>query len=385
MKILALEPYFGGSHRAFLDGWSSRSRHDWTILTLPAYRWKWRMRHAGWTFAEQVRSRLERGDSWDLLFCSDMLNLPEFLGLVPPAIRDLPSLAYFHENQLTYPDPYGTIRDWHYRLANLITALAATSVWFNSQYHLDVFLKAITDFAKRMPDSPPDRPVEQIRPKSAVYPQGIEPFPSRGPRPEGPLRILWAARWEHDKGPETFFEALEYLKNRGIDFRLVVLGQVFKRAPVAFEHAQGAFHKHIEQWGFLESPGAYRETLMRCDVFVSTALHEFFGISAAEAIAAGNYPLLPRRLAYPELLTPAPDTPPPDEFFYEGSARSLADALAHLAARMESTGDLWRGDPTRAQRLVDRFRWDDLAPRLDEAVGTILAQGGVGSSEFLPN
>ncbi|MCK4372451.1 MAG: DUF3524 domain-containing protein, partial [candidate division Zixibacteria bacterium] len=36
MKILALEPYYGGSHKAFLDGWSSRSRHEWTILKLPA-------------------------------------------------------------------------------------------------------------------------------------------------------------------------------------------------------------------------------------------------------------------------------------------------------------------------------------------------------------
>jgi hypothetical protein len=35
IRVLALEPYYRGSHRAFLDGWVERSRHEWTLLTLP--------------------------------------------------------------------------------------------------------------------------------------------------------------------------------------------------------------------------------------------------------------------------------------------------------------------------------------------------------------
>ena len=56
MQVLALEPYHGGSHEAFLDGWSSRSRHEWTVLGLEAYKWKWRMRHAAITLADDVRT-----------------------------------------------------------------------------------------------------------------------------------------------------------------------------------------------------------------------------------------------------------------------------------------------------------------------------------------
>ena len=52
MRVLALNPYHGGSHRAFLDGWMANSRHRFTLLTLPAHHWKWRMRHAAVTFAE---------------------------------------------------------------------------------------------------------------------------------------------------------------------------------------------------------------------------------------------------------------------------------------------------------------------------------------------
>ncbi|UCE50536.1 MAG: DUF3524 domain-containing protein [Phycisphaerales bacterium] len=35
MNIPALEPYYGGSHKAFIDGLSGASEHDWTVLALP--------------------------------------------------------------------------------------------------------------------------------------------------------------------------------------------------------------------------------------------------------------------------------------------------------------------------------------------------------------
>ena len=54
MRVLAIEPFYGGSHKAFLDGWIERSRHDWTVLGLPPCKWKWRMRHAPITFADDV-------------------------------------------------------------------------------------------------------------------------------------------------------------------------------------------------------------------------------------------------------------------------------------------------------------------------------------------
>ena len=54
LSILGLEPYYGGSHRAFLDALVRHSRHDFTLMTLPARKWKWRMRGAAIWFAREL-------------------------------------------------------------------------------------------------------------------------------------------------------------------------------------------------------------------------------------------------------------------------------------------------------------------------------------------
>ena len=370
MRILALEPYFGGSHQAFLDGWSAHSRHEWTVLGLRPSKWKWRMRHAALTFADQLRAPVAGGEHWDLIFCSDMLNLAEFIGLAPRPLRDLPTLAYFHENQLTYPVQHESERDLHFGFTNMTTALTATGVWFNSAFNRDSFLEALPVFLKRMPDYQPVDAAERIRAKSAIQPQGIEEFPPRGPRRSGPLHILWAARWEHDKDPETFFAALRRLKSAGTPFRLSVIGQQFARTPPIFAEARREFQAETVRWGYQPTHAAYQAALSEADVFVSTARHEFFGISAVEAIAAGLYPLLPRRLAYPEILTPQviADT---DRFFYQGESAQLTERLATLAGRV-THGDLWQGDSQCCIRAVERFFWKHLVPRLDNALELFL-------------
>ena len=300
MNILALSPYHGGSHKAFLDGWIARSRHGWTVLDLPPRKWKWRMRHAAVTLAEQVRAA--SGQQWDAIFCTDMLNLAEFVGLAPPAVQRLPSIAYFHENQLTYPFRFFGERDFHFGFTNMTTALAATQVWFNSAFHRDDFLGALHAALKRMPDHRPLDAVQQIRGKSAIHPPGVDEFPARTARSPGPLRILWAARWEYDKNPDAFFAALGLLKERGVPFRLSVVGEQFEDTPPVFATARDTFRAEVDHWGYQPTRDDYIAVLQSADVIVSTADHEFFGISVVEAMAAGCYPLLPNRLAYPEVV-----------------------------------------------------------------------------------
>ena len=368
MRILALEPYYGGSHRAFLDGWTAHSRHRWTVLGLPACQWKWRMQHAPITFADEVAGRADAGESWDTVFCSDMLNLPEFLGLAPRPVRSLPAVAYFHENQLTYPIRPGGRRDRGTCMSNISTALAADQAWFNSAFHRDEFLAAIPQFLDRMPDrnATAEAAVERIREHTAVHPPGIEPIAARERERvgrDGPLRILWAARWEFDKAPAVFFEAMRLLRDRGIAFRLLVIGEEFDSRAGIFDQAEREFAGQIDRWGRQESRAEYERALVEADVIVSTARHEFFGISVVEAAAAGCYPVVPRRLAYPEVLGEL-DAPGLGPHFYEGGAAGLAGLLAEIAGR----DDLWQGGAGRGARAVSRYLWPTLAPALDDAL-----------------
>ncbi len=370
MRVLALEPYYGGSHRAFLEGWSEQSCHEWTTLTLPPNKWKWRMRHAAITFAEEAAGKIKDGAEWDVLFCSDMLNLAEFLGLAPARMRELPAVVYFHENQLTYPVQIERERDYHFVFTNITTALAATRVWFNSAFHRDEFLHAMPAFLKRMPDHVPLSAVDRIRQKSEVRSPGIGDFQRRSVRPPGPIRILWAARWEHDKNPDDFFAALKILVNRGVDFRVSVIGEQFREYPAVFDSAREEFRGCIDRWGYQESRGQYVAALTEADVFVSTANHEFFGISAVEAIAAGAYPILPERLSYPEILQGVESA---EAFFYDGSPRRLAAKLSGLADCV-ADGDLWRGTGNEPASVVERFQWARVAPDLDQALSDALAE-----------
>ena len=103
------------------------------------------------------------------------------------------------------------------------------------------------------------------------------------------------------------------------------------------------------------------------DCIVSTAHHEFFGLAVVEAAAAGCLPLLPPRLAYPELFPPDQGHAPS---FYDGTPAGLAEGLAAAAARL-ARDDLWQGDPDCARQAVERFTWPMLAPQLDDALAVV--------------
>ena len=60
----------------------------------------------------------------------------------------------------------------------------------------------------------------------------------------------------------------------------------------------------LVHFGFAESEAAYARLLWDADVVLSTAVHEFFGVSVVEAVYCGAAPVLPNRLSYPELIPP---------------------------------------------------------------------------------
>lgn len=385
LRVLALEPFFGGSHQQFLELWQQHSQHHWTLLTLPDVKWKWRMRHSAITFAKRLALRLDAGDRWDILFATDMLGLAEFIGLAPRCVASWPRVVYFHENQLTYPTRAESERDHHFGYTNLTTALAADEVWFNSRFHQDDFLRALQRFLQRMPDHRELDTVERIRRKSRVQSPGVDRVAvelhggalpatkehdakSARAQRQTPLRIVWNARWEHDKNPELFFEALYHLAHAQVDYRVDVLGQSFDEVPAVFAKARKRLDRYIDRWGFLKSPSEYYAVLQQADVYVSTADHEFFGIGAVEAMSAGARPLLPPKLSYPELLETLQDRA--TQYFYDNTLDSLTQNLMKLASS-KGRGSVWDGPPDEVREAMTRYSAERRAREMDAALFTV--------------
>jgi len=366
LKVLALEPWHGGSHRDFLEGLVNHSRHEVIPFTLPGRFWKWRQTGSGLVLAERV---LAAQPDFDLIFASDFLHLPDFLGMIRHRWPRVPAILYFHENQLTYPVQAVHRLDRAYPLANISGAAVADRVLFNSPYHQRQFLSALGEFVEASPDHPPREVAHLIQKKSSVAPLGVDlsflaPAAAR-PR-TGPLTILWNHRWEHDKNPDEVFAVLIDLARAGHRFKLVVCGQQFRTHPRIFERLKERLDDRILHWGFEPDRRRYRELLSRADVVVSLAHHDFFGVSVVEAMAAGCLPILADRLNYPELVPTA------------AHDRCLVAGGPELAARLTYLSH--NPDAARGQNVRDwvmRFDWPNAVDAFDAAFVEVARGHGV--------
>ncbi|NQZ56622.1 MAG: DUF3524 domain-containing protein [Lentisphaeraceae bacterium] len=356
MRILALNPFHGGSHQAFLDGWIKRSRHDWTVLTLPDEFWRWRMFCSAAHFAEMLKSM---DGEWDAVFCTSMMNLAEFKGLVSPTIAALPSIVYFHENQLTYPEGTHYKKDNRLMMINFHTLQAADKAWFNSAFHRDEFLDSLKKWLRNIPG----KPFENTKFSSTeIHYPGINVLGFEKKKFSEPLRICWTARWEEDKNPQLFFDTLYALKEMNVDFKVSVFGESLNLIPQCFQDAKVRLQDEIEHWGFVEDYQEYLSALRSCHVVFSSADHEFFGIGVLEALGAGCLPVVPNRLAYPEVLRGF------EEFFY---TRKFAAAIAqHIVEISEKMKDVCWYEATQQRCLQQAYKYcrDAVSVNMDDAI-----------------
>lgn len=357
LTVWLLNPYAAGSHRAWAEGYAASSGHRVRILSMAGYFWKWRMHGGAMELAEQARVRLAEGERPDALLATSMTNLPAFLALLRRELGDIPALYYMHENQLTYPVPPGSKRDLTYGMMQHLSTLTADRVRFNSAYHMASWFDELPRLLKHFPDYTHLETVAAAKGKSAVLPVGcdlrrLDEYRDRARREQPPL-IVWNQRWEYDKDPETMLRALYSLADEGIPFRVALAGESFRMQPVEFEQARARLGARLVHYGYAESEADYARLLWSADVVLSTAIHEFFGVSIVEAIYCGARPVLPHRLSYPELLPPRWH----DACLYRDFEGLLSRLRSALRAGREGTGEL-------SDHLA-QYDWARLAPVYD--------------------
>ena len=359
MKILYVEPYYAGSHRQWIDSYKDYSKHEIDILSLPGKKWKWRMHGGAITLANKF---LESNKKYDLILVSDFLNLPIFKSMCCEKINNTPIAVYFHENQITYPwspkdSDVQLNRDLHYAYINYTTSLISDYNFFNSHYHFNSYIIGLKKYLKKMPDFNNSQTIDVIKNKSGVLYLGCDLSKMNREKKQNDIPvILWNHRWEYDKNPELFFNTLINIKNKGINFKLVILGQSYNEYPKIFDLALKKLKNEILHYGFCSTFQEYLYWVNKSDILPITSMQDFFGVSIVEGICMGLIPILPNRLTYPELI----DINKNKEVFYN-TDRQFLELLIRSIINYK---DL-RKSTNKYKELIYRFDWSNMKNEYD--------------------
>ena len=357
MRISLIEPYYGGSHKAWADGYVASSAHRVSLVTHPARFWKWRMHGAFLTLADQLAIDVERNGPPDVILASSMMDVAAFAGAVRSIVPGIPIAVYFHESQFTYPLSPADRVDFTYQMKNWSSAAVADLVIFNSRYHRDVLRDEASRFLNTFPEDKHVHKVDGVIDASIVLPVGVDlsAFATDRPETEGPPLIVWNQRWEHDKGPTELMEIVRQLIGSGTDFVMAMCGEVFVSVPPQFAEITDLLGDRLIHEGWA-SRQHYVELLHRSSVVVSTAHQEFFGIGVVEAIAAGAHPVLPDRLVYPERIAALGADPATTLY------STVDDAVDLIDRALGTSSD------ERLRAATRMYDWSTVAPQYDKAL-----------------
>jgi glycosyltransferase involved in cell wall biosynthesis len=311
--IWLLSAYRSDSHACWTD-WlvNTFTEFNWHKLELPGRHFRWRIRGNPLSWLHQLPEQTP-----DFIVATSMVDLSTLKGL-HPRLANIPCIYYFHENQFTYPVSKNQVDSVEPKMVQLYGALAANKLLFNSAYNRDSFFKGVENLLKLFPDEVPDSVVDTLKNKSDVLPVVIRPVENR--EVKNKKLILWNHRWEYDKAPQVFCDALLQLNKINPDFELGLLGPRSTIKPDALLEIEQELGDKI-LINEKVSKDDYQKYLSQSAIIVSTAIHEFQGLSVLEAVSAGAVPLLPDDLCYREQYA--------DEYRYKaGDSHELAEKLS---------------------------------------------------------
>jgi glycosyltransferase involved in cell wall biosynthesis len=314
--VWLLSAYRSDSHAYWAD-WlcNTLTGYHWHKLELPGRHFRWRIRGNPLSWIDSLPNGTP-----DLILATSMVDLATIKG-IHPRLADVYCIYYFHENQFAYPPGEHQVKSIDPQMVQFYGALAADACLFNSSFNLESFLSGCDQLLDTMPDQVPAGINQRIRNKSAVLPVPVQSIDGHNCKQD---LIVWNHRWEYDKAPELFADAVIALAANGIDFKLALLGSRPDRTPAALQRIRDSIPSHIE-YDQKASDTDYRTILANARIVVSTAIHEFQGISVLQAVSAGAIPVVPDALCYREQFD--------SQYRYTaGDQQALVEKLQHWLA-----------------------------------------------------
>ncbi len=365
MKILLLSPYHAKSHQRWCEGLMANIQADWMLLTLSPRYFNWRIRgnSLSWAFSQQEVLQ----QNFDLIIATSMTDLNGLIGFFP-ALAKIKTMLYFHENQFSYPVSSFARDNIEPKIVPLYAALTADHLCFNTQYNYQTFIAGARELLRRMPDNVPSGLVEKMQAKSTVLCVPFNEVNGKKENDHKKFSIVWNHRWEYDKWPECFFQALSLLVGKNLEFELHVLGEQFKKQPDIFEKVKQQLSANIKSWGRVEDEVEYRKILSRSHIVVSTALHDFQGLAVLEAVAAGCVPVVPDRLAYGEFFG--------EEYRYASYADDINKQSQCLADHILKMADCFQKGEWKSAPDVKKYSWPMQRKKYTELIDSIKKSKG---------
>ena len=371
---LLISPYHARSHAIWAREFELLvDIIDWRQISLPPRFFSWRVR--GNPLALVYEPEFSNAfNEIDLLVVTSMTDLATLRGLCRDLHR-VPCVYYFHENQFAYPENVATksTGNLEAKMVSLYGALCADHVVFNSLFNRDTFLRGASEMLAKFPDHSPQNCIDAIVPKCSVIPVALphelEKYSSeqmsqglRQPT-ERALKVAWNHRWEYDKRPEQLVQIIKLAKQQDLNCQFFIFGQSFREIPEDFVQLQERFPKYVAHMGHLAESEAYYRALSACDIVLSTAAHDFQGLSILEGMRCGCVPVVPDRLAYREYV--------PEDYRYQSNLQDQATearaVVAMLTQRLLELRSGALGNPPavpQTDRSALKLRYEELCRRL---------------------
>ena len=135
LRVYLVEPWLGGSHQAWAEGYAPSSRHEVHVLGLGDAHWRWRLRGGAVTLAEQVA---------DLATAVGPARRGARLEHARPArlprprrrpLADAAVCLYLHETQPARANLTGEPLDGDIAYRNWSSMVVADHIFANSDFH----------------------------------------------------------------------------------------------------------------------------------------------------------------------------------------------------------------------------------------------------------
>lgn len=167
------------------------------------------------------------------------------------------------------------------------------------------------------------------------------------------ILLVHCGRLSVEKHPWRSIEALAVLRERGLDARLVVVGD----GPLRARLQRQAARLPVEFTGFIGCRDTVAAVLASADIAMAPGPHETFGLAALESLASGTPAVVSRTSALSEILTTDSGATA------DNDAQSMAGAVAALVERPE------RLRRAGARQRAEQFTWPQSARGMLHALG----------------